>query len=164
MTASPHPSRLLRLFPALLAACLHLPGAATPSSVWRCDVAGQVTYANQPCHKVLSASQAAVASQRRVDADDRRTDEQRRQAQTVAKSQERLVASLQQERRLREKASPRPAAATVIGLPPDPLARSGLRPTAKDLSSIPRRPQAQSDRSAARTSPATAATSRRAPD
>ena len=163
MTASPHPSRLLRLFPALLAACLHLPGAAAPSSVWRCDVAGQVTYANQPCHKVLSASQAAVASQRRVDAEDARTDEQRRQAQTVAKSQERLVASLQQERRLREKASPRPAAATVIGLPPDPLARSGLRPTA-EVSSKPKRTQAQSDRSAARTSPATGPASRRAPD
>ena len=163
MTASPHPSRLLRLFPAPLAACLHLPGAAAPSSVWRCDVAGQVTYANQPCHKVLSASQAAVASQRRVDAEDARTDEQRRQAQTVAKSQERLVASLQQERRLREKASPRPAAATVIGLPPDPLARSGLRPTA-EVSSKPKRTQAQSDRSAARTSPATGPASRRAPD
>jgi PAS domain-containing protein len=163
MTASPHPSRLLRLFPALLAACLHLPGGASPSSVWRCDVAGQVTYTNQPCHKVLSASQAAVASQRRVDAEDARTDEQRRQAQTVAKSQERLVASLQQERRLREKASPRPAAATVIGLPPDPLARSGLRPTA-EVSSKPKRTQAQSDRSAARTSPATGPASRRAPD
>lgn len=164
MTASPHAPRLLRLVPALLAACLHLPGAASPSSVWRCEVAGQVTYANQPCHKVLSASQAAVASQRRVDADDARTDEQRREAQTVAKSQERLVASLQQERRLRDQLSPRPAAATVIGLPPDPLARPGLRPTAKEVSSKPKRTQAQAGRSAARTSPATGPASRRAPD
>lgn len=164
MTASPHPRCLLRLFPALLAACLHLQGAASPSSVWRCDVEGQVTYANQPCHKVLSASQAAVASQRSVDADDPRTDEQRRQAQTVAKSQERLVASLQQERHLRDRASPRPAAATIIGLPPDPLARPGLRPTAKEVSSKPKRTTAQAGRSAARTSPATAPASRRAGD
>ena len=156
MTAWPHPPRRLGLFPALLATCLHLPGEASPSSVWRCDVAGQVTYANQPCDKVLSASQAAVASRRIVDADDRRTDEQRRQAQAVAKSQERIVAGLQQERRLRDKESPRPAAATIIGLPADPLARPSLRPTAKDLLSTPRRPPAQAGRSGARTSPATA--------
>ena len=163
MTASPHAPRLLRLVPALMAACLHLPGTASTSSVWRCDVAGQVTYANQPCHKVLSASQAAVASQRTVDADDARTGEQRRQAQTVAKSHERLAATLQKERRLRDQSLPRPAAATVIGLPPDPLARPGLRPRAEE-SSKPKRTQAQAGRSAARTSAATGPASRRAPD
>ncbi len=156
MTAWPHLPRRLGLLPALLAACLHLPGEASPSSVWRCDVAGQVTYADQPCDKVLSASKATAALQRSVDADDPRTDEQRRQAQAVAKAQAREVASLQQERRLREQGSPRPAAATIIGMPPDPLARSSLRPTAKDLSSTPRRPPAQAGRSGARTSPATA--------
>ena len=163
MTASPQPPRLPRLFPALLAACLHLPGEAAPSSVWRCDVAGQVTYANQPCHKVLSASQAAVASQRSVDADDTRTDEQRRQAQAMAKSQERIAASLRQERRLREQQAQQSDAATIIGRPPDPLARPDLRPAAKDQSATPRRPPPQAGRSGARTSPATVPGSPRGP-
>ena len=163
MTAWPRPSRRLALFPALLAACLHLPFEATASSVWRCEVAGQVTYANRPCREVLSAPQAATAAQRSVDADDPRTDEQRRQAQTVAKSQERFAASLQKERRLRDKNAPRPVAATIIARPADPLARPALRPTAKEQSSAPRRSPAQAGRSGARTSPAAAPGSPRGP-
>jgi hypothetical protein len=120
---------------SLLKACAVLAAAslmttmawASAPKVWRCDMAGHITYADQPCDKVLPAPRSAAAVQRSVDAADSRTAQQRRDAQAVARADEALARKLQQERRLRELRRPRPAAASIIGLPPDPLAQPAIR-------------------------------------
>jgi len=131
---------------------------AEPTPVWHCQVAGHVTYSDRPCKDVLGAVTPAAFTQREVQAADPRTPSQQAEARETARTQERLVSQLQQERQQRERQWARPAPAVIIGLPPDPLARPALKQVSKD----PRKPRA--DRSAARTSPATAAASRRAPD
>jgi hypothetical protein len=144
----------------LLAAGLVTPAWAQPTQVWHCQVAGHITYADRPCKDVVRPVEGVVtATQREVQVADPRTASQERQAQEAARSQERLVRQLQQERQLRERQVGKPAGAVIIGLPPDPLARPAVRPTSKDI-----RKKQPGARSAARTSPATAAASRRAPD
>jgi hypothetical protein len=134
------------------------PAQAEPAPVWRCEVAGRITYSDQPCKNVLAAATPAALTQREVQVADSRTPSQQAEAREAARAQERLVRQLQQERQQRERQWARPAPAVVIGLPPDPLARAALKPASKDRRKQP------ADRSAARTSPATAAASRRAPD
>jgi hypothetical protein len=97
--------------------------ASTPK-VWRCDLGGHITYADQPCDKLLAAAQAL---QRSVDAADPRTLEQRREAMAVARGDQALAKQMQQERRQRERQTPRPAGAAIIGLPLDPLAKPEIR-------------------------------------
>lgn len=160
-----HAGRRLKPWAALATACCLLNAGAWASAtkVWRCDLAGHITYADQPCDKVLSPPQAAAAVQRSVDAADPRTAQQRREAQAAARADEALARTLQQERRLRELRSPPPAAAAIIGLPPDPLAR----PEIKKASLEPRAPTVPRAQTAApsgaRTSPSTAPASRRGP-
>ena len=148
--------------PVLLGISLLLPAGAQASSVWRCESGGWVTYADQPCDQVTSPSTGGTMAQRSVEVDDRRTADQRREAQKVAQMDERLLARLQQERRLREKEAPKPAAAAIIGLPPDPLAKPSLSATAKAPGQKPHRPAPQGGLSGARTSRATAPGSPRA--
>ena len=160
-----HAGRRLKPWAVLATAwCLLNAGAwASAPQVWRCDLAGHITYADQPCDKVLSPPQAAAAVQRSVDAADPRTAQQRREAQAATRADEALVRTLQQERRLRELRSPPPAAAAIIGLPPDPLAR----PEVRKASLEPRARKWQQAQppapSGARTSPSTAPVSRRGP-
>ena len=143
----------------LLAAGLVTPAWAQPTPVWQCQVAGHITYADRPCKDVVRPVEGMVtATQREVLVADPRTASQQRQAQEAARSQERLLRQLQQERQLRERQAARPAGAVIIGLPPDPLARPALRPTSTDARKKP-----LGARSGARTSPATADASRRAP-
>lgn len=146
---------------ALLATCLMTTAWASTPKVWRCDLAGQITYADQPCDKLLAPAQAAKALQSSVDAADPRTLEQRRNAQTVARADQALVKQMQQERRQRERQTPRPAGAAIIGLPSDPLAKPEIRKTSMEVRPTrQQRPQA-TGASAARTSPSTAPASRR---
>ena len=131
--------------------------ASTPP-VWRCDWAGQVIYADQPCDKLLPAAQAVSSVQRSVAAADPRTAQQQREAQSVARSEENLLKQLQQERRLREREAAKPAGPAIIGLPPDPLAKPVVKATSAGS------PQhRRADRSGARTSPAAEPSSRRGP-
>lgn len=142
----------------LLAVAALAPAQAEPTPVWHCQVAGHVTYSDRPCKDMLGVVTPAALTQREVQAADPRTLSQQAEARETARAQERLVRQLQQERQQRERQWARPAPAVIIGLPPDPLARPAL----KQVSMNPRKPPAY--RSAARTSPATAAASRRAPD
>ena len=143
----------------LLAAGLVTPAWAQPTQVWLCQVADHITYADRPCKDVVSPVEGMVTTtQREVQVADPRTASQQRQAQEAARSQERLVQQLQQERQLRERQAARPAGAVIIGLPTNPLARPALRPTSTDA-----RKKSPGARSDARTSPATAGASRRAP-
>lgn len=144
--------------------CLLNAGAwASAPKVWRCDVAGHITYADQPCDKVLQPPQAAAAVQRSVEAADPRTAQQRREAQAAARADEALARTLQQERRLRELRSPPPAAAAIIGLPPDPLASPEIRKASLEpRASKWQRAQTPAP-SGARTSPSTPPASRRGP-
>ena len=159
MTSRPTSSRLAQAWTlGLLAVATLAPAQAEPAPVWHCEVAGRVTYSDRPCKDVLGAVTPAAFTQREVQAADPRTPSQQAEAREAARAQERLVRQLQQERQQRERQWARPAPAVIIGLPPDPLARPALKPVSKD----PRKPPAY--RSAARTSPATAAASRRAPD
>lgn len=159
MTSRPTSSRLAQAWTlGLMAVAALAPAQAEPAPVWRCEVAGRVTYSDRPCRDVLGAVTPAAFTQREVQAADPRTPSQQAEAREAARAQERLVRQLQQERQQRERQWARPAPAVIIGLPPDPLARPALKPVSKD----PRKPPAY--RSAARTSPATAAVSRRAPD
>ena len=159
MTSRPTSSRLAQAWTlGLLAVAALAPAQAEPAPVWHCEVAGRVTYSDRPCKDVLGAVTPAAFTQREVQAADPRTPSQQAEAREAARAQERLVRQLQQERQQRERQWARPAPAVIIGLPPDPLARPALKPVSKD----PRKPPAY--RSAARTSPATAAASRRAPD
>jgi len=155
---------LLKACAALGTACLMTTTAwASAPKVWRCDLAGHITYADQPCDKVLSPKQATAAAQRSVDAADTRTAQQQRDAQAVARADEALARQMQQERRLRELRTPRPAAATIIGLPPDPLAEPVIRKASLE-SRPPRLQRVQAtEPSGARTSPSTAPVSRRGP-
>ena len=143
----------------LLAANLLTPAWATPSNVWRCERAGQVTYADQPCDKWLTKTEATSVLQRSVAAADSRTAQQQRDAQAVARSDEKLLQRLQQERRLREIQTARPGGAAVIGLAPDPLAQPSLKARSPQA-----RQQPPGGLSAAHTSPAAAPASRRGPD
>ncbi len=105
----------------LLAACLVTPAWAQPNPVWQCQVAGHITYADRPCKDVVRPVEGvATATQREVQVADPRTASQQRQAQEAARSQERFLRRLQQERQLRERQAARPAGAVIIGLPPDP--------------------------------------------
>lgn len=123
-------TRLLKPCAAVAATwCLMTTASASAPKVWRCDLAGHITYADQPCDKVLSPKQAAAAAQRSVDAADPRTAQQQQAAHAAARANEALVRTLQQERRLRELRTSQPAAATIIGLPPDPLAKPVLKKT-----------------------------------
>lgn len=160
-----HAGRRLKPWAVLATAwCLLNAGAwASAPLVWRCDLAGHITYADQPCDKVLSPPQAAAAVQRSVDTADPRTAQQRREAQAAARADEALARTLQQERRLRELRSPPPAAAAIIGLPPDPLAPPGIRKTSPEARSTGLRRHQASGPSGARTSPSTAPVSRRGP-
>ena len=160
----PRPATLLRSCSAvLLATCLITTAWASTAKVWRCDLAGQVTYADQPCEKLLAPAQSAQALERSVDAADSRTLQQRRDAQAVARADEALARQMQQERRLRELRAPRPAGAAIIGLPPDPLAQPGIRKTSPEARPTGLRRHQASGPSGARTSPSTAPVSRRGP-
>ena len=156
--------RLLKRCTAVAAACLITTTCwASVSPVWRCDLAGHITYADQPCDKVLPPLQTAAAVQRSVDAADPRTTQQRREAQAVASADSALARKLQQERRLLELRSPPPAAAVIIGLPPDPLAKPELKKTSLE-SRTPRLRRAPSAApSGAHTSPTAGPASRRGP-
>ena len=120
--AHPNPLRL-GACAALLATCLMTTAWASTPKVWRCDLGGHIMYADQPCDKLLAPAQAAKALQSSVDAADPRTLEQRREAMAVARGDQALARQMQQERRQRERQTPRPAGAAIIGLPPDPLAK-----------------------------------------
>lgn len=141
----------------LVASGLCSAGAA-PGQVWRCEVAGRITYADQPCREVLAPAAWPGTIERAVQAADPRSAAQQRQAQEAARSEERLLRQLQQERRLRERQAARPAGAVIIGLPPDPLGRHELKRPTRDDRDPPR-----GARSGARTSAAVPAASRRAP-
>ena len=131
--------------------------ASTPQ-VWRCDWAGQVIYADQPCDKLLPAAQAVSSVQRSVAAADPRTAQQQREAQSVARSEHSLLKQLEQERRLREREAAKHAGPAIIGLPPDPLAKPVVNATSAQA------PQKQrGDRSGARISPPAEHASRRGP-
>ena len=157
----PHHSQSHRIW-TLMAIGLATLGAspvwASTLQVWRCDSAGQVFYADQPCDKLLPGPQAAAAVQRSVAAADSRSGQQQREAQAAAQSDERLLKQLQQERRQREREATRPAGPVIIGLPPDPLAKPMVKAT-----SAPAPQHRWADRSGARTSPATELSSRRGP-
>jgi hypothetical protein len=147
----------------VLATCLMTTAWASTPKVWRCDLGGQITYADQPCDKLLAPAQAAKALQSSVDAADPRTLEQRRTAQAVARADQDLARQMQQERRAREQRALRPAGAAIIGLPPDALAQPAIRkPSMEARSTRQQRPQA-TDPSTAHTSPSTAPVSRRGP-
>lgn len=155
---------LLKSCAALAAMCCLVTATwASAPKVWRCDLAGHITYADQPCDKVLPPSQATAAVQRSVEAADPRTAQQRREAQAAARTDEALAQKLQQERRLRELRSPPPAAAAIIGRPSDPLSQPEIRKASLE----PRAPRPQRTQAAtpsgARTSPSTAPGSRRGP-
>jgi hypothetical protein len=160
ITLTSSAARLARKWPlGLLVMATALAAAqAEPVRVWHCEVAGRVTYSDRPCKEVLTSVTPAALTQREVEVADPRSAAQRAEARETVRTQERLVSQLQQERQQRERQWTRPAPAVIIGLPPDPLARPALKQVSKD-STKPR-----ADRSAARTSPATAAASRRAPD
>ena len=134
------------------------PAWASTPQVWRCDSAGQVIYADQPCDKLLPAHQAGGAVQRSVAAADPRSPQQQREAKEVALSEQRLLKQMQLERRQREREAPKPAGPAIIGLPPDPLARA-IAQTAP-TPTLQKRPAA---RSGARTSPGAEPSSRRGP-
>lgn len=142
----------------LLASLGLSPVWASTSQVWRCDSAGQVIYADQPCDKLLPVAQAVSTVQRSVAAADPRSAQQQRDAQATARSDERLLKQLQQERRLRERETARPAGPVIISLPPDPLAKPTVKPT-----STPAPQKRQAARSGARTSPTVEPSSRRGP-
>ena len=156
-------ARLPRGIAVLLATCLMTTAWASTAKVWRCDLAGQVTYADQPCEKLLPPAQSAQALGRSVDASDSRSLQQRRDAQAVARADEALARQMQQERHLRELKTPRPGGAAIIGLPPDPLAPPGIRKTSPEARSTGLRRHQASGPSGARTSPSTAPVSRRGP-
>ena len=160
-----HAGRHLKPWAALATAWYLLNAGAWASApkVWRCDVAGHITYADQPCDKVLQPPQAAAAVQRSVEAADPRTAQQRREAQAAARADEALARTLQQERRLREQRSPPPAAAAIIGLPPDPLALPEIRKASLEPRTSKWQRAQTAAPSGARTSPSTAPASRRGP-
>lgn len=160
-----HAVRHLKPWAALATAwcLLNADAWASAPKVWRCDVAGHITYADQPCDKVLQPPQAAAAVQRSVEAADPRTAQQRREAQAAARADEALARTLQQERRLRELRSPPPAAAAIIGLPPDPLAPPEIRKASLEPRTSKWQRAQTAAPSGARTSPSTAPASRRGP-
>ena len=146
---------------ALLAACLVTTAWASSPKVWRCDLGGQIAYADQPCNKLLAPAQAAEALQRSVDAADTRTVEQRREAQAVSRADQALARQMQQERHRRELQTPRASGAAIIGLPPDPLAKPELKKPSMEARPT-RQPRTQATGSSTvRTSPSAAPASRR---
>ncbi len=153
-----HPCRSTLLAAWLLATFGLAPAWASTPQVWRCDSAGQVIYADQPCAKLLPGAQVLDSVQRSVAAADPRSTQQQREAQAAAQSDERLLKQLQQERRQREREATRPAGPVIIGLPPDPLAKPIVKAT-----SAPAPQHRRADRSGARTSPAAELSSRRGP-